>query len=60
MKVMYEIRGKAESQFPADTGLLRHKLAVTAVVFRDTTKILTVDMTPRRMVGGYYLIGGTQ
>jgi len=50
---MYDTRGQAESQFPADTGLLHHKLAVTAAVFRDTTKILTVDMTPRRMVGGY-------
>ena len=53
MKVMYETKGNAESQFSADTGLLRHKLAVTAAVFRDTTKILTVDMTPRRVVGGY-------
>jgi hypothetical protein len=53
MKVMYEIGGKEESKFPADTDLLCHKLAVTAAVFRDTTKILTVDMTPRRMVGGY-------
>jgi hypothetical protein len=52
MKVMYDTRGKAESQFPAETGLLRHKFGVTAAVFRDTTKILTVDMTPRRMVGG--------
>jgi len=52
MKVMYETRGKAESQFPADIGLLHHKFAVTAAVFRDTTKILTVDMTPRRMGGG--------
>jgi hypothetical protein len=45
MKVMYETSGKAEYQFPADTGVLRHKFPVTAAVFRGTTKILTVDMT---------------
>ena len=53
MKVIYDTRGKEEPQFPEDTGLLRHKLAVTAAVFRDKTKIFPVDMPPRGMVGGY-------
>ena len=49
MRVMYETRGQAESQSPVDTDIP----AVTAAVFRDAIKILPVDMTPRRMVGGY-------